>query len=239
MHLIEAKLCSTRTWKRQLAEAAGCSYQNIRQAAIGEQATMDELYLRRIAAWAGVSERFMVLGVGSMLPRESPASTIQNEPVPTLGEHTQLVAEASKTYLQSPLRIESPQVTKQRRAPLIEWARLGVELQLDNIEADADVHLPVSEGVSSRAKWATAPVSMPRFGVRAGYRMLFDTISSPTECQDGDVYLFETAGGTLLLGEFRRLTQGNYEAIPESGPPLDTLRHGIRVLAELVGIYKK
>jgi len=238
MHLIEAKLCSTRTWKRKMADAAGCSYQNIRQAAIGDQVTMDEVYLRRIAGWAGVSERFMVLGVGPMLPREPSSSTMQNEALPTLGESAHLVAEASKLYLQGPLRIESPQVTKQRRAPLIEWARLGDELPVDNIDVDAQVHLPVSEGVSRFAKWATSPNSYPRFGIRSGYRLLFDRITK-SECIDGDIYLFETVSGSLFLGEYRRLTAGHFEAVPDAGPPMDSQRHGIKLVAELIGIYKK
>jgi len=237
LHLIDGKTCTTRTWKKKMANAAGCSYQNIRQAANGEQLTMDPELLRRIAVWAGVNERFMVHGLGPMLSSPG-SSTSQNYEPPIHGDPSRTVSEPTATYLQAPLRIDSPQVTKQRRAPLVEWARLGVELQVDNIEADAEVHLPVSGGVSTFAKWATAPGACPRFGIRAGYRLLFDHVI-PEQCIDGDVYLFEGVSGALFLGEFRHLTSGHYEMIPDSGPPMDTHRHRIKVIAELLGIYKK
>lgn len=229
-HQIDAKVCTERNWKRTFAEIAGCSYQNIRQAAVGEQTTMAPELLRRLAVWSGVSERFMVHGLGPML---------------TATEHNLGASDIGGIYdlhpldAKAPLRFDTDHVTKQRRAPLISWARLGIELHTNNELIDAEVNLPVTEGVSGRAKWSTATSDLPRFGIRAGNKLLFEPVIDSSACQDGDIYLFQTVSGSLILAEFRRLASSAYEAVPESGLPLESGRHGIRAIAELVAIYKR
>ena len=110
---------------------------------------------------------------------------------------------------------------------------------VDNNQIDAETNLPVTEGVSDRAKWAAAFTDQPRFGIRQGYKLLFDPVDDPRTCRDGRLYLFESATGSHFVGEFRHMTMGAYEAVGDNSAPMDTIKHGIRVVAELVGIYMK
>lgn len=238
-HLIAEKKTTRRNWKGDMAKAAGCSYQNIRQAAVGEQLSMDHVLLKRIAAWAGVNERFVVDGVGPMLPvdggspGEASGQSIPQQRVPLL------TGEPPASYSPTSFLSRLPGVTKLQRAPVVAWARLGAELFTDNKEVDAEVNLPVTESVSDRCKWAVSPADYPRFGIRRGYKILIDPVDTAAECIDGEVYLFAGATGTLFMAEFRHLANGGYEAIQDNGLPLDHERHGVTVLAEHVATHKR
>lgn len=72
-HLIDTKRVTQRTWRRAMAEAAGCSYQNIYYVSKGEQHDMEPKMLKAIAAWAGVAEKYVLDGVGPMFA--APGST--------------------------------------------------------------------------------------------------------------------------------------------------------------------
>lgn len=238
-HLIAENKSTRRTWKGDMAKAAGCSYQNIRQAAVGEQLSMDHVLLKRIAAWAGVNEKFLVDGMGPMLTVDATRGTDPSlQSTPHQGA-TVLTGEAVPTYSPTSFLSRLPGVTKLRRAPVVAWARLGVELFTENKDVDAEVNLPVTESVSDRCKWAVSPADYPRFGIRRGYKVLVDPIDSLDECIDGEVYLFAGAGGTFFMAEFRRLTDGGYEAIQDNGIALDHKRHGATVLAEHVATHKR
>jgi len=222
-----------------MAKAAGCSYQNVRQAATGEQATMDRAMLKKIAKWAGVNELFMVDGLGPMLAGEQPLRAEERAATPWVTQMGDQFSPPQKD--QTPIGVTAPYATKLRRAPVVAWARLGVELYTDNREIDAEVHLPVTESASDRCKWVVAQSDMLRFGIRRGFKILIEPVDSAEQCLDGDgdIYLFGLPNGTLFLGEFRWLASGGYEAIPDTGTALERDRHGLRVLAEHIATHKK
>lgn len=48
--------------------------------------------------------------------------------------------------------------------------------------------------------------------------------------------MFKTMAGAYILGDFRRLGDG-FEAIPDSGLPLDSERHRIQVVGTVKGTW--
>ena len=125
-----------------------------------------------------------------------------------------------------------------QRAPVIEWARLGSVLFTTERENPADApSLPVLDGAHPSSVWAVAEADHPRFRIKRGYKLLFSPVESASDCFDSEIYLFQTLTGALVLGEFRHLTSG-YEAIPDSGSPLDSERHGIKVIAAMMAVYR-
>lgn len=116
-----------RKWRREMAEAAGCSYQNIAQAAKGEQLSMDAELLRRIAKWSGVSEEWMVFDIGQMVDTQNDQQSASDFPGYTVRPYSD---------------------TKTVRAPVVEWARLGTDLYKDFSEIEALESLPVHENAS-------------------------------------------------------------------------------------------
>jgi hypothetical protein len=69
-HLIDTNKCSARGWKSVAARVAGCSYQNMRAAAIGSNGKMDAGMLRKLAVWADVSVVYMTDGIGPLLKEQ-------------------------------------------------------------------------------------------------------------------------------------------------------------------------
>lgn len=125
-----------------------------------------------------------------------------------------------------------------QRAPVIEWARLGNALFTTKREIPADApSLPVLDGADPLSVWAAAEADHPRFRIKRGYKLLFSPVESAADCFDSEIYLFQTVSGALVLGEFRHLTSG-YEAIPDSGAHLDSVRHGIKVIAAMMAVYR-
>lgn len=128
--------------------------------------------------------------------------------------------------------------TNSQRAPVVEWARLGSVLLTTEREIPAEApSLPVLDGAHPESVWAVAEADHPRFRIKRGYKLLFSPVESASDCFDSEIYLFQTLTGSLVLGEFRRLTSG-YEAIPDSGAPLDSERHGIQVVAAMMAVYR-
>lgn len=135
--------------------------------------------------------------------------------------------------------VKRESATNSRRAPVVAWARLGEILLTTAREGLADgEHLPVFDGTPPESVWAIAEADHPRFGIKRGRKLLFAPVSNPKACEEDAVHLFKTLGGTLFLGQFRRLAGDDFEAVPDSGPPLDSARHGIAVLAEMIAIHK-
>lgn len=122
-------------------------------------------------------------------------------------------------------------------APVFEWARLGEVLYKENDDLAAGEHQPRPPGASERVKWFTIDSDMPHLAAWAGWKLAFDPIEDDSTCKEMRPYLFETASSSFFVGQFRRLANG-YEAIPYSGPPMDSTRHGIRVVAEYCGSMK-
>lgn len=211
-----------RTWRREMAQAAGCSYQNIAQAAKGEQTTMDAALLRRIANWAGVSEDWMVFDIGQML-----------------GEHPSENTSWTKSSDFPSGTVHPYSDTNTVRAPVVVWARLGTDLYKDFSEIEALESLPVHENASRLVKWFVVDDDMPRFRIKRGYKVALDPSGcKPDSCIEDEIYLFRTTSGRFFMGEFRSLADGEFEAIPDSGLPLDSIRHKIEVVAKHLGTWK-
>lgn len=117
------------------------------------------------------------------------------------------------------------------RAPVVEWARLGIDLFRDNDEVVAKSHEAIPENAKPKrnTKWVEVEADMPRLMLARGDMVLITPISGPLEAKEMRVHLFRTVAGSYFLGTFRRLAKG-FEAIPESGPSLESEKHGVEVV---------
>lgn len=201
-----------RAWRGEMAKAAGCSYQNISQLSRGLQRSMDASQLHKIAAWAGVNQDWLIFGTGEMVSSPNVSDFQPSTVLPY----------SVKTY---------------NLAPVFEWAQLGVVLFTESESLKAGEYRERPDGAGPAFKWFICEAALPRFRIKRGWRVAVDPLTDASICQDGETYLFKTVGGSYFLGDFRRLADG-YEAIPDSGPPLDTARHGITVVAEFAGAMK-
>lgn len=150
-----------------------------------------------------------------------------------LGIDTKTVANTS----QSTSTVHLSSDTNSRRAPVLSWSRLGSSLIMDEQVHDADAFLPVPDNAPPSTNWYVVEQDMPRFRMKRGNKAAISRLADDKTCVDGEIYLFKSAGGSFFLGEFRRLVSG-YEAVPDSGMPMDSDRHGVRVFGELWGTWK-
>lgn len=119
-------------------------------------------------------------------------------------------------------------------APVFAWAMLGEVLFTESSSLTAGEYREKPEDASPLFKWFIADTDMPRLRVWRGWRVAIEPIANADDCIDMRTYLFRTAGGGYFLGDFRRTVDG-YEALPDSGPPLDSVRHGITVVGAFKG----
>lgn len=66
-HAVARGLTTKRHQWSDMAKAAGCTPANMRNAAKGAQAKMDEDLLKALAKWAGIRSEFACTGMGAML----------------------------------------------------------------------------------------------------------------------------------------------------------------------------
>lgn len=120
--------------------------------------------------------------------------------------------------------------TKTILAPVVEWASLESNLYRDNNEISVGRYEAVPSGSPQTTKWVEVDLDMPRFMISRGDLILVTPVTDDKLCKDLKQYVFRTVSGAHILAQFRRLANG-YEAIPDSGPPIDSERHGVRVVA--------
>lgn len=125
-----------------------------------------------------------------------------------------------------------------RLAPVFAWARLESELYKDSENRGDGEVLPVHVEASERAKYFIVESDYPRFRIKRGWAIFVDPIDSDRECVDDEMYLFKKESGGYILAEFRRAGD-SYEAIPDSGPPLDKEKHKLTVVAEWLATGKR
>jgi len=123
--------------------------------------------------------------------------------------------------------------TNTKRAPLVEWARLGDDLYKTQEELpDAEL---VSTGVevelSPLGKFVTAVDDSLSPRILAGDLILIDP--SKTDPKRGQVTLFSLPGGDFVLMRYRPTVAG-FEGYDERGRTLDSERHGLSVVAAMV-----
>ncbi len=162
--------------------------------------------------------------------RGADAAPLDAQRSDTGNKGTYLRPESSDTAAPS-LREHQPAFKSHRLAPIVEWASLGVGLYKEDKELGAAAYNAAPEDSPPDTKWYIVDTDMPRFRIKRGNKVAVARLDSPDTCSDGDLYLFKTAAGLFFLGEFRRLLVG-YEAIPDNGLPLDSERHGVKVVGE-------
>lgn len=134
----------------------------------------------------------------------------------------------------APYTVNLSSDTNMVRAPVVEWARLGTDLYLDNSVVDSTEFESIPSSAPADAKWFRVDKDHPRFLIASNDLLLIAPLTSDASCRDMKLHLFRTVTGEHLLGQFRRLASG-YEAIPDSGPSMDSLRHGIVVVGTKQG----
>lgn len=148
--------------------------------------------------------------------------------------------EPQKSYL-TPLTVYPYSGKNSDRSPVVAWGRLGAALEVDNSEFVSEDTLWAVDGASSKCKWYVVEEDMPRFRVKRGYRIAVDPVPpnlNLDSCEDGDTFLFRLTSGKFILAEFRRLAADGFEAIPDNGLPLDSHRHGVKLVGKHLGTWK-
>lgn len=201
-----------RTWRREMAEAAGCSYQNISQAAKGGQSKMSAEMLKKIAAWAGVNEDWMVFGIGQM------ADT----------SNTQRSASDFAPYT-----VNSYSDTKLVRAPVVVWARLGTDLYKGNEELAHGESAPfeTAKKHGDRCKFVVVNDNSLAPRVLPGDKLLLDPDNKNPKSDE--IALFELIDGSFKLLRYRPIV-GGFEAYDTTDRVYDESRHGIKIAATFV-----
>lgn len=113
-----------------------------------------------------------------------------------------------------------------KRAPVVVWERLGVDLAKENIEWPDAQQRPyvASREVSSRAKFVQIADNSMAPNLMAGDYALFDPDQAP---ERGKTCLFLFPDGSAVVRRFQPLANGGFEAVDASGHALDSSRHGL------------
>lgn len=124
------------------------------------------------------------------------------------------------------------------RAPVIAWARLGVDLNSRNDQVPAEAYISVPEDASNRCKWVELEQDYPAFRLKRNSKVALDPDISGHTPEDGALYLFLSATGRYLIAEYRGLANDSFEALPNDGPPMDRDRHGLEIIAIVRGTWR-
>lgn len=213
-HVVKIGKVSPRSWKNQMAEAAGCSYQNISNASSGKQMNMNADMLKRIAHWAGVDQEWMIFGKGSMIADKNP------------------LAESP------PFTVFSYSDIKHKLAPVVEWERLGELLNKDNDDwPQEELHIvATSKQTSKKVKWLEVKDDLLAPKVVIGDKVAIDPEALPK--MDGLV-LVKAADGSHMLRFWRPLADGGFEVFDSAGRTMDSVRHGLQVAGFFVCLQRE
>lgn len=97
-------------------------------------------------------------------------------------------------------------------------------------------HLPAPSGLPEICKWFTLSSDHPRLRLNRGNKVAINPEPDLSAYVDGQLCLFRTKAGAYILGDFRRLGDG-FEAIPDSGLPLESERHHIQAVGIVKGTW--
>lgn len=202
-----------------LADAIGVSASQLSQwinaspdSKTGKPRSMDSNTARRIEQVLGMTGGWM------------DQATLSNDPS---SEHTAYGIEFSSALPKTP-----------KFAPVINWVNLSRELFVDNSHFLHNDQIPIPDHASDTCKWVKLPFDLPRFGLKAGHMVALEQLKDGRSLVEGDLYLFKTDAGLLFLGEYRALSGGAFEAMPDHGRAYDSQRHGLSVLALHRGTWK-
>lgn len=124
----------------------------------------------------------------------------------------------------------------QNSAPVFDWLRIEEVLSQPNINFASEPHLPVPSGSPEICKWFTLSSDHPRLRLNRGNKVAINPEPDLSAYVDGQLCLFRTKAGAYILGDFRRLGDG-FEAIPDSGLPLESERHHIQAVGIVKGTW--
>lgn len=127
--------------------------------------------------------------------------------------------------------------TNVRRAPVIEWARLGVDLNKKPHELADAMHLPyVSKaGASQQCRFVQLETSDLAPEMLRGDLMLIDPENK--EPRRDQVALFSLHGGEFVAMRYRPTVDG-FEAYNAKGVVLDQRKHGLKVEAVCIAMQR-
>jgi hypothetical protein len=212
--------------------AAGYKSGTISNWAAGRGLPSDEV--PRIAALMGWRQEY--LNDGS-LPKQAAEQTRHvREVVPAYA--TGSPPEKGRIYEVNLAAVNVSSGTTVKRAPVIAWARLGVDLSKPKEQFGDAQSIMVPEGVSERCKWVVVEEDLNRFGIKKGYKVALEPELEGHRFINEELYLFRTEDAHYFLAEFRRLAGDSFEAIPASGMPMDRDRHGLTIVARHMGTWK-
>jgi len=122
-------------------------------------------------------------------------------------------------------------------APVIEWARIGEDLLRANSEWPTGElrEVPTAREVSERIKWLPVLDDALAPSVTSGDLVAVDPEGHPKQ---DEVALFKTASGEYILRRWRAMPYDQFEAYDGQGRVLDSIRHGLTVVASTVGMFR-
>lgn len=206
--------------QESLAGAAGVSQGTIGNIESDKRRNPRELLA--IAKALGVRAEWLKDGAGDMRARS---------------DNTDIESPNNKSAF-SPFVLHHVGDTNLTRAPVIEWARLGTELFTESRLVEAAEYIDTPPGGSSQCKWFVVDESIPAFRIKRGYKLALDPDLSGHVFVNDDIYLFRDLDGAMLLAEYRKLSDGGFEAVTASGRVLDSGKHGLEVAAIHRGTWK-
>lgn len=127
--------------------------------------------------------------------------------------------------------------TNVRQAPVIEWARLGVDLNKKPQELAQAAHHPYAEkaGASDKCKYVQLETSDMEPDLRKGDLMLLDPENQKP--RRDQIALFSVHGGEFVAMRYRPTVEG-FEAYNAKGVVLDEHKHGLKVEAVCIAMQR-
>lgn len=212
-----------------MADAAGCSRQNIYQALRGVQEDMNADYLKRIAIWSRVNELWLIVGAGPMT----------NDPDDRQTNVYQMPSPASRSADWPMSRGNTSHgaqvnVTSTGMAPRIfAGAKLGEVLYKANEEWPREEQRPffTTKHISSYCKFVQVNDDAMAPELRKGDWVLVDPRMEP---ERGKTCLFLLPDESYVIRYYEVIAGNSYEARDALGRSLDRERHGIRYAGRYV-----
>lgn len=196
-----------------LARATGAKPPSVNAWFTGDTKSMKADTAAKVAALYNVNPVWLATGEGEIEPQNSSDTTHQPN-----GQWTK------------------PSTLIQNSAPTFAWARIEEVLSQPNINYQSEPQLPIPPGSHAKCKWFTLNTDQPRFRLERGNKVAVSPVDSPKECKNGKLHLFKMPDGEHILADFRLLSSG-FEAIPDSGLPMESERHGIEVVGRVNGYW--
>ncbi len=125
-----------------------------------------------------------------------------------------------------------------KMAPVIDWASLGVELLKTNKELIRKEFISTPSDANELCKWVTMETDIQRFRIKKGDKIAVDPSFETHSIEDGTLCLFISIKRVYFIGEFRSLTNLQFEAVCSDGSVVDSIRHGVQVAAVVRGTWR-